>query len=439
MTLSFNCRKRKTENHSLDKGLLHLIKRLFELLFFPWFFFFFFLQEYNVGGCSTTSEKNYFIGRFISGEKFKNDPGLVEDETGQFQYHGHLEGAQCAIAQYKQLTLEEAEEKIKNRRMTPEGFQRWIIKLANSGAAAFGNVSNNGDEDEKEEAQRKNRFGLYKRDGDDDEEGPRGGDIDMDDDNIEKRGKNLCDAPKVPAPPEIKQVHPHFIPTAITLAYYTLLFYTNSKSSCGCTDFQDKDDDDDEANEEEGGGLSKSVKELKKLLGRSAGMNASDDDDHDNRMMICACYTCVGSKKEGYTPKEGPVETPAKAAPSGSTRGTASTTSNLQSKRKYNFHYILIVQESKSSAKEGPASASSCAKASADLSTGRVTEEEIRTVLVQSAPLTTQELMAKFKERLKLFYVRPLISFQGPNSAVLFWHVQCIFFCPFMLLWDVLF
>ncbi|KAI3905389.1 hypothetical protein MKW92_008858 [Papaver armeniacum] len=328
MTLSFNCRKRKTENHSLDKAFI------FSLVFF---FFFFFLQEYNVGGCSTTSEKNYFIGRFISGEKCKNDPGLVEDETGQFQYHGHLEGAQCAsyyllvmqwkefvaipagswynfnnVAQYKQLTLEEAEEKIKNRRMTPEGFQRWIIKLANSGAAAFG-------DDEKEEAQRKNRFGLNKRDGDDDEEGPRGGDIDMDDDNIEKR---------VPAPPEIKQVHPHFIPTAITLAYYTLLFYTNSKSSFGCTDFQDKDNDDDEANEEEGGGLSKSVKELKKLLGRSAGMNASDDDDHDN--------------------------------------------------------------ESKSSAKEGPASASSCAKASADLSTGRVTEEEIRTVLVQSAPLTTR-------------------------------------------------
>lgn len=29
-------------------------------------------------------------------EKYKNKPWLLEDETGQYQYHGQLEGAQSA-------------------------------------------------------------------------------------------------------------------------------------------------------------------------------------------------------------------------------------------------------------------------------------------------------------------------------------------------------
>lgn len=119
------------------------------------------------------------------------------------------------VAQYKQLTLEEAEEKMKNRRKTADGYERWMMKAANNGAAAFGevekfdekeaggsnarggrkkatgdedegNASDRGEEDEEEEAQRKNRLGLNKRGGDDDEEGPRGGDLDLDDDDIEK-------------------------------------------------------------------------------------------------------------------------------------------------------------------------------------------------------------------------------------------------------------
>lgn len=118
------------------------------------------------------------------------------------------------VAQYKQLTLEEAEEKMKNRRKTADGYERWMMKAANNGAAAFGevekideketpaaggrgrkkstgeeeegHVSDRGEEDEEEEAARKNRLGLNKKSGDDDEEGPRGGDLDMDDDDIEK-------------------------------------------------------------------------------------------------------------------------------------------------------------------------------------------------------------------------------------------------------------
>lgn len=106
------------------------------------------------------------------------------------------------------------EEKMRNRRKTADGYQRWIMKAANNGPAAFGeterlddkeggtggsrgrrktgtdedegNVSDRGEEDEEEEAARKSRLGLNKRGGDDDEEGPRGGDHDMEDDDIEK-------------------------------------------------------------------------------------------------------------------------------------------------------------------------------------------------------------------------------------------------------------
>lgn len=130
------------------------------------------------------------------------------------------------VAQYKQLTLEEAEEKMKNRRKTADGYERWMMKAANNGPAAFGeverlddkdsgagagagagaggrgrkktsgdddegNVSDRGEEDEEEEAARKSRLGLNKKVGDaDDEEGPRGGDFDFDDDDDIEKGES---------------------------------------------------------------------------------------------------------------------------------------------------------------------------------------------------------------------------------------------------------
>ncbi|KAI3940045.1 hypothetical protein MKW92_050335 [Papaver armeniacum] len=237
------------------------------------------------------------------------------------------------------------------------------------------------------------------------------------------------------------------------------------------------DDDDDEANEEEGGGLRKSGKELKTLLGRAARINnsdAEDDDDNDD--------------EDTHTPKEELVDTHAKASHSASTRGTPSTKSkSTKTRRKASgddakvangapLKTVKMETDSKSSAKDGSALASkgnnaeeiravllesapittqglvaefrerlkskedrnafvailrriskiqmvdkanyvvlrdnnaitsrgstlSSAKASADPSTGRVTEEEIRAFLVQSAPLTTQKLVAKFKRRLNL-------------------------------------
>jgi transcription initiation factor TFIIF subunit alpha len=48
---------------------------------------------------------------------------------------------------------------------------------------------------------------------------------------------------------------------------------------------------DDEDNEEEEGGLSKSGKELKKLLGRASGQNESDadEDDEDDDVTVYCC------------------------------------------------------------------------------------------------------------------------------------------------------
>ena len=87
------------------------------------------------------------------------------------------------------MTLEEAEEKMKNRKKTADGYQRWMMKAANNGPAAFGehvkfddkesntggvrirkktgeddegHVSDKGEEDEEEESERKSRLGLLR-------------------------------------------------------------------------------------------------------------------------------------------------------------------------------------------------------------------------------------------------------------------------------------
>lgn len=453
------------------------------------------IREYNVRA-SSPSEKNYFIGRFVTGlpsfskkkndsnkwslqkeglqgrqitdtlrEKFKNKPWLLEDETGQFQFQGVLEGAQTAtyyllmlqgkefvaipagswynfnkVAQYKQLTLEEAEEKIKNRRKTADGYERWMMKAANNGAAAFGeversddkesvgaggrgrkknnadddeaNVSDRGEEDEDEESARKSRLGLNKRGGDDDdEEGPRGGDHDLDDDDIEKGDDweheeiftdddeavaNDPDeredlGPEIPAPPEIKQ-----------------------------------DEDDEEENGEEGGGLSQSGKELKKLLGKNNGVNESepeqedddddDDDIEDESSPVLAPKANNGSSKRNNALKEEPVDnSPSKAAATaGAARGTPTSKSSkgkrktgddtksangaAPSKKVKTENEVKAVKEEPGSGAKNGKGASSSKPASA---TGPVTEDEIRAVLLHKAPVTTQDLVAKFKSRLR--------------------------------------
>ncbi|PON91348.1 Transcription initiation factor [Trema orientale] len=476
MTLCLTCGKTMAENRGKCYDCGATVTRL--------------IREYNVRA-STSNDKNYFIGRFVTGlpnfsrkknaenrwslqkdglqgrqltdalrEKYKNKPWLLEDETGQFQFQGHLEGAQSAtyyllmmqgkefaaipagswynfnkVAQYKQLTLEEAEEKMKNRKKTADGYQRWMMKAANNGPAAFGevekfddkdsgaaggrgrkktsadegegNVSDKGEEDEEEEAARKNRLGLNKRSGeDDDEEGPRGGDLDLDDDDVEKgddweHEEIFTDddeavgndpeeredlAPEVPAPPEIKQ----------------------------------DEDDEDEDNEEEGG-LSKSGKELKKLLGRAGGLNDSDaDDDDDDEDMDdeIGVSPTVAPKKDG--PKEEPADnSPLKSTPPSSAKGTPSNSKSAKGKRKLNGDDAKpsngappkkVKTENEQKASEpAPASKSNvpskgtpaASKAGGTSSAGPVTEEEIRAVLIQKTPVTTQDLVAKFKARLR--------------------------------------
>ncbi|XP_068657461.1 transcription initiation factor IIF subunit alpha-like isoform X2 [Aristolochia californica] len=404
-------------------------------------------------------------------EKYKNKPWVLEDETGQSQYQGHLEGSQSAnyyllmmqgkefvaipagswynfnkVAHYKQLTLEEAEEKMKNRRRTADGYQRWMMKAANNGPAAFGEVeeidlgkerteggshkkvdidddetttSEQGEEDEEEEQARKNRLGFNIKKLDDDEEGLRGGDLDLDDDDIEKgddweHEEIFTDddeavgndpeeredlAPAVPAPPEIKQ----------------------------------DDEDEEDGNEEDGTKLSKSGKELKKLLGKAAGLNESDadDDDEDDDMddEIGLSPVLAPKSKQKDAPKEEPVESSPSKPPTAAPRGTPSQSKSAKTKRKdsgedikpystpakklksENVNSIRTCEDSKpSSVKKEPSFTSKngahpkvslSSKSGSTLVTAPVTEEEIRVVLLQKATVTTQDLVAKFKARLR--------------------------------------
>ncbi|KAM0942991.1 putative transcription factor C2H2 family [Dioscorea sansibarensis] len=440
------------------------------------------IREYNVRS-SVNTDKALYIGRFVTGlppfskkksaenkwslhrdtpqgrEKYKNKPWILEDETGQHQYQGQLEGAQSAtyyllmlhgkeftalpagswynfnkIAQYKQLTLEEAEEKMSKRKHNATGYERWMMKTAANGAAAFGearkaelmgsggldggrpkkgktndegNHSDKGEEDEEEEEARKNRLGLNKKDIDDDEDNAKGGDLDLDDDDNEKGddweheeiftdddeavGNNPEEredlAPEIPAPPEIKQ------------------------------------DDEDEAEEEEGG-LSKSGKELKKLLGKANGLNEpdgdDDDDDGDGNDETGSSPVLAPKLKDG--PKDEPADnSPSKSAPNGSTKSTPPSSKSAKTKRKPGSDdakssngapskKMKTENETRPTSEETPTKTSGTTKGSTlssragvtpAPSTAPVTEEEIRSVLLAMAPVTTQDLVAKFKARLK--------------------------------------
>ncbi|KAL6200897.1 hypothetical protein ACLB2K_024612 [Fragaria x ananassa] len=393
-----------------------------------------------------------------SREKLKNKPWVLEDETGHSQYNGQLEGAQSAIyyllmlqgkefsaipagswfnfnkvAQYKQLTLEEAEEKMNNRKKTQDGYERWMMKSGTNGPGPLGekepsvasakgrkkmtgdddegNFSDKGEEDEDEETARKNRVGLNKKGGDDEDDEGGNEDDDLDDDSSEKGddweheeiftdddeavGINPEEReefePEVPAPPEIKQ-----------------------------------DDDDDDANEGEGG-LSKSGKELKKLLGRSGGLNDSDgedDDDDDDDMDDDIALPQPLAPKQKDAPKQEPVDnSPVKPGASGSAaKANPSASKSAKGKRKSNgddnktpnsapTKKVKTDNEQKS-VKEEPAPDSTVpAKGTAAPSkpgstpsggrTGPVTEEEIRAVLMQKSPITTRDLVNNFPGRLK--------------------------------------
>lgn len=476
LTLCVSCGKTMAQNHGTCNKCGAPITRL--------------IREYNVRACST-NEKNYFIGRFATGlptfskkrsenkwslqkeglqgrqvtdalrERFKNKPWLLEDESGQSQYHGQPEGAQSAtyyllmlqgrefvaipagswynfnkVAQYKQLTLEEAEEKMNNRRKTADGYQRWMMKAANNGPAAFGeagkfddkegggggggrarrksgddegNASDQGEEDEDDNMDKKHRPGRNKKGGDDDEEGPRGGDLD-DEDDIEKgddweHEEIFTDddeapgndpeeredlAPEIPVPPEIKQ----------------------------------DDEDEEEADGEGGWGLSESGKELKKILGKANGMNESDPEDDDDDEEEDDFSSPVLAPKPKVTPKEEQAEasSPAKPPGSSSTRASSSISKSAKGKRKANgdepksangvpskkVKSETDVKPVKEEAVTPAANnsmpnnlSSSSAVPPARTAVTPVTEDEIRAVLLQQRPVTTSDLVSRFKSRLK--------------------------------------
>ncbi|GAB2246531.1 hypothetical protein Droror1_Dr00002024 [Drosera rotundifolia] len=462
MTLCLKCGKELAEARAkcLDCGVV--LTRL--------------IREYNVRA-SAGNEKNYFIGRFGSGlptfgtkkknsdtrwtlqkeglqgrqvtdtlkDKYKNKPWLLEDDAGQFQYHGHLEGSQSAkyylllmqgrefvaipagslynfnkVAQYRQLTIEEAEEMLKNRSKHTEQ-SRWIMKTSNPGlAAALGgndkpSSKNNGhgggprrkkstEDGEGNDPNRgeDDRARGQKKGGDDfDDEAPVE-DFDADDD-IEKgddweHEEIFTDddeavaldpeeredlGPEVPAPPEIKD-----------------------------------DEDEEEGEEADGndGGLSKSGKELKKLLGRANGLNDSDaEDDEDDEDDDEDRSSPVLAPKVKDAVKEEPAEN--KPVLGGSAKGTPSPSKSAKGKRKTNgddtkspntipAKKVKLENELKPVKEEAKPSVSTKGVPSTSSNPpaptqGPVAEDEIRAVLLQRASVTTQELVSVFKARLR--------------------------------------
>ena len=90
------------------------------------------------------------------------------------------------VANYKQLTLEEAEEQMKNRRKTADGYERWMMKASNTGAAAFADM-------DKLPGSGGGEGGSRKKGGDDDDMGPGSdrGEDDMDEEESRKNRLNL--------------------------------------------------------------------------------------------------------------------------------------------------------------------------------------------------------------------------------------------------------
>ncbi|TKV97064.1 hypothetical protein SEVIR_9G471300v4 [Setaria viridis] len=437
------------------------------------------IREYDVR-LDTSAEKASFIGRFSTGlpplskrssggnrwslrkevpqgrqltgnmrEKYYSRmPWILEDETGEHQYQGQTEDPQATyysltlkgkditavpvgswynfgkVAQYKQLTLEEAEEKMNKRRSSASGCEQRLIKVAINGASAFssgvkkledvnegatngvhpkkgdrnenGNQSVKVEEDEEGKAARKNSHGLTTKGMDeDDEEGGKDKDFDLDDEiekgdhweheetftdddetldiDIEER-PDLAD-PEA-APPEIKQ------------------------------------DDNETELGSSSSNLSKSGQELKKLLRQAAG-EESDTDDKNTDEDEPPSPECA--PKQLLEPKSEPVDSnPSKLTPSAQAQnptppskstqkrrsggGDANTSNGAASKKiktEPETRTMSVKDETPSSLE--PTSEASLPARMTELSP--VTEEEVRTVLRAIAPVSSQDLVSRFRSR----------------------------------------
>ncbi|KAK3151068.1 hypothetical protein QOZ80_3AG0241300 [Eleusine coracana subsp. coracana] len=411
------------------------------------------LSKKRSAGCRWSLRKEGPQGRQLTGnmrEKYySRKPWILEDETGEYQYQGQTEGSQSAtatyyllmkhgmefnavpvsswnnfnkVAQYKQLTLEEAEEKMNKRRSSASGYERWMMKVAANGAAAFssdvkkldnvnggttggvhprkgdknedGDQSDKGEEDEEGGSARKNRHGLTTKGMEDDEEGGKDRDFDLDDE-IEKgddweheetftyddealdidteERPDLAD-PEA-APPEIKQ--------------------------------------DDNENEHGSGGssnLSKSGQELKKLLRRAAGLESDEDDKDTNeddppspvlgpKEIVQPKSEPEGNKPAKPTPRHAQNITPAFKSTQKRKPGVNDISNNAAPKKmKTELETKTLVVKVETPSLE-PASVASLPASATNSSP--ITEDEIRTVLLADAPIASQDLVSKFKPRLR--------------------------------------
>ncbi|KAM0898826.1 hypothetical protein ACQ4PT_021679 [Festuca glaucescens] len=391
-------------------------------------------------------------------EKYYNrKPWILEDETGEHQYQCQLEASQSAtatyyllmmhgkefhavpvgswydfskIAQYKQLTLEEAEEQMKRRRSRATGYERWMMKSATHGPAAFGsdlknldivngkaeggvqskkentnkdgNHPDKGEEDEEERAPRKNAHGLTTKGVDDEEEGgiedfDFDAEIEIGDDwEHEEAFSDDDETPYVdpeerpdladtenPAPPEIKQ-----------------------------------DDDEDDQGV---GGLSKSGKELKKLLRRADGQSESDGDDHEDTDVVITTplktyedespSPVLAPKLKDEVKCEPQENNTAKLRATGFANCTPPASRSNQKRRSgvddaKTSNGTMLKKPKKEpetktlGIKEEPV-LNIFALAGIDTNTSTVTEEEIRRVLIAIAPVAQQDFASRFKPRLR--------------------------------------
>ncbi|XP_062013006.1 transcription initiation factor IIF subunit alpha-like [Rosa rugosa] len=441
MTLCFSCGKSMAENKAKCIQCDAIVTRL--------------IREYNVRRESTVNNKNYFIGRFGTGlpnfsktknpsqnkwslrkdlqdprknkEEQKTKPWVLDELTGQSRYQGHQEGAQSAsyyllmkqgkefsavpagswfnfnkVAQYKQLTLEEAEEKMNNRQKTNrDGYKRWIMKFGNgpekvTGDDGGGGEGNFSDNEEEETTRKRYRLGSLNKiggDGDDDEDNLIGAneDGDLNDDGSDKGSdweheEIFSDDDEAVGNPDEQEDFEHEAPAPP----------------------ETKQDDD--GNEEEAG-LTESGRELKKLLGRSGGLNGideeeedEDDDDEDDMDEDIGLLPPAPKQKDAPKQLEPFDNRSTKPVTKGKRKldsDQANKASNTAPPKK-----MKTENEQKSSVREKPAASeiSVHAKVTQSLKTGSaspVSEEEIRALLMQKAPIALPDFVNNFPERRK--------------------------------------
>ncbi|GJN08450.1 hypothetical protein PR202_ga26369 [Eleusine coracana subsp. coracana] len=344
------------------------------------------LSKKRSAGCRWSLRKEGPQGRQLTGnmrEKYySRKPWILEDETGEYQYQGQTEGSQSAtatyyllmkhgmefnavpvsswnnfnkVAQYKQLTLEEAEEKMNKRRSSASGYERWMMKVAANGAAAFSS-----DVKKLDNVNGGTTGGVHPRKGDKNEDGDQSDKGEEDEEGgfctvpSHRKEQNVCISYHYCHVSRPFNMHLDSI-SGDDWEHEETFTYDDEALDIDTEERPDLADpeaappeikQDDNENEHGSGGssnLSKSGQELKKLLRRAAGLESDEDDKDTNETKTLVVK----------------VETP-----------------SLE-----------------------PASVASLPASATNSSP--ITEDEIRTVLLADAPIASQDLVSKFKPRLR--------------------------------------